>query len=337
MPRRYEGTVGGQPATAELAVARGTVGGGIFYLWRGGPAYELHGTKVLTPLHGRIVGMADQYLAGSWHLARPAGRVLVGYWQDTAGRQRPFVLRESYAHAVRYELQALTLWGGPSGSDYTCLVPHYKRDYLQLLGAVSQALRRQQAPPLARRRRQMRASFPAAEDCEYEVTVRLNDFNLLSYQTVYSSSPFGGRQQYGQTGTLIDLVSGRTLTLASQLRPHYKLALRHLLAQHLLHDAEYTYLNKSGTETWYWADTTRTAADTAANRSLWTWRPYAPFSARDALFTGEGLEVNYWQGSLLSSSVGNADLSALIPYAELRPLVRPGTPLARMLQARGLW
>ena len=28
--------------------------------------------------------------------------------------------------------------------------------------------------------------------------------------------------------------------------------------------------------------------------------------------------------------------TVLSPYAELRPLVRPGTPLARMLAARGL-
>lgn len=28
--------------------------------------------------------------------------------------------------------------------------------------------------------------------------------------------------------------------------------------------------------------------------------------------------------------------SVLIPYRELRPLVRPGTPLARMLKARGM-
>lgn len=30
------------------------------------------------------------------------------------------------------------------------------------------------------------------------------------------------------------------------------------------------------------------------------------------------------------------DFTVLIPYAELRPLVRPSTPLARMLRARGL-
>jgi hypothetical protein len=55
------------------------------------------------------------------------------------------------------------------------------------------------------------------------------------------------------------------------------------------------------------------------------------------VLTSKGLELTYWMGGLSSNYAGSSHDVVLIPYAELRPLVRPGTPLARMLWARGLW
>ena len=51
---------------------------------------------------------------------------------------------------------------------------------------------------------------------------------------------------------------------------------------------------------------------------------------------GAGLEVTY-RASDLYEDVADIGENLFIPYCELRPLVRPGTPLARMLRARGMW
>jgi len=53
------------------------------------------------------------------------------------------------------------------------------------------------------------------------------------------------------------------------------------------------------------------------------------------VFTGDGMELEYPLNSFVEATPLE-DFTVLIPYAELRPLVRPSTPLARMLRARGL-
>jgi hypothetical protein len=50
---------------------------------------------------------------------------------------------------------------------------------------------------------------------------------------------------------------------------------------------------------------------------------------------GTGLEVMY-RASELYEDVADVGEKLLIPYRELRPLVRPGTPLARVLRASGV-
>lgn len=52
--------------------------------------------------------------------------------------------------------------------------------------------------------------------------------------------------------------------------------------------------------------------------------------------TPTGLCAGYSDYALAAYSASYANTTT-IPYAELRPLVRPGTPLARLLAARGLW
>ena len=55
------------------------------------------------------------------------------------------------------------------------------------------------------------------------------------------------------------------------------------------------------------------------------------------MLTSEGLELTYWMGGLAEVGSIYPDQTVLVPYRELRPLMRPGTLLARMLRARGLW
>ena len=63
-----------------------------------------------------------------------------------------------------------------------------------------------------------------------------------------------------------------------------------------------------------------------------------PTEGEALALTGPGLEATYYGGTLFG---GGGPLeprySVRVPYQALSPLVRPGTPLARLLQARGLW
>jgi hypothetical protein len=108
----------------------------------------------------------------------------------------------------------------------------------------------------------------------------------------------------GLDGFLFDLVSGQPLTVESQLRPGYKRPLRCLLARHLPADLVDISLSKY---------------------LLLTTMPDAGMC-----LTWNSLEAVY-EGPIKCGIV-----SISVPHRELRPLVRPGTLLARMLAARGL-
>ncbi|MGI4869608.1 MAG: hypothetical protein ACRYFX_00345 [Janthinobacterium lividum] len=343
-PHRYQGTVGGEPATAELSWTRPDSVTGHFYQWRRGPEYQLE-------YYGRrrgplVLSLSHEYpdrrrQDGTWHLARPLGSVLRGVWVDSAGRRQPVVLHESYAQGVQYEIQALTLTGGQAEPEEYAYggVPSYTQEYLHLLGAAARqpVLRRLQAPSLAVRRRTMRRGYAQDETSYYGINVRLNDFGLLSYDTGYEAYPFGGRRQDKVEGTLVDLRTGRKLLLASQLVADHQPALRRLVAQHLLHDGNSALVKEDSS--WKWEERPAAAAatpDTTYSTSLWTCRDLGPLTD-ELVLTSEGLEMTYWVPALVAGGSISPDYTLLIPYAELRPLVRPGTPLARMLKARGLW
>jgi hypothetical protein len=209
-------------------------------------------------------------------------------------------------------------------------VPYLRQEYLHLRGAAGRrpALRRLQPPPLAVRRQQLRDNYEPDSRTRYSVEVRLNDFNLLSYQTSYMADPFGGRPQPGTKSFLVDLVTGDSLTIASQLRPGYELPLRRLLTAHLLHDYNHEDVD------WEWQQADRPATEQLVDLP----RPEREtLTDEDFLLTGEGLEATYSPFSVYNSPGGMPPASVLIPYAELRPLVRPGTPLARMLSTRGIY
>ncbi|MGI4869609.1 MAG: hypothetical protein ACRYFX_00350 [Janthinobacterium lividum] len=346
MPHRYQGLVGGEPATAELRWMRPDSVTGSFYQWQRGPEYQLAGYGSRRPPF--VFTLSSNYpdygrTDGTWRLTGPLGPMLRGVWVNAAGQRRPFVLRESYASGVRYEVQGLLLSGGKPESGgidgFACAVPSHSRDYLHLVlpPGSSPALRRWQAPPLAVRRRQLRAAYPQDSEGSSSIQVRLNDFGLLSYETDEYERPFGGQPDYEVLGTLLDLRTGQQLDPTNQLVARHRPALRRLVAHHLLHDANFDIINKDHYARWLWEepDAPDAAADTTYSLSLWKQRRLAPLT-NQAVLTAEGLELTYRMGDL--SDAGTApDQTVLVPYAELRPLVRPGTPLARMLKARGLW
>lgn len=345
--RRYVGTVGGKAATALLQWQNPDSITGSFYLHRGGPTYALNAGR--SRAGGMVLELSAEYSNNyapnsQWHLTARPGAVLAGTWRTATGSRR-VVLRESYAGGVQLAIRTLYLRGGESLVDKTddpecTLQPSVSHDFWRLPAGpatVPPALRAVLNPTPAAYRRMLRENLEGDGRTTCSLVVRLNDFGLLSYQTYHESDPYGGRPGYDVRGSLFDLATGRALTMRNQLRPHYELPLRRLIARHLLHDAKFDDTNKAHNQSWDWEKdpNPKVAPDTAFSNSQWLLRDVAPVP-EEIVFTSEGLEVSYWLGSL-GQALGNLHETVLVPYRDLRPLVRPGTPLARMLAARGLW
>lgn len=333
--RRYAGQVGPYQATVQLAWRRPDSVAGIGHLGR--PMRLLHlGTDRHRPYPGRTVLTLVQgepaRAAGTWRLTGWPGPLLTGTWVDARGHRYPLRLREDYTGAVPYDIERLVLQGGKSvawaDDPHDTRVPHHYQEYLHLLGKAGRrpALRRWQAPPLVMRRRQLLAAYER-ERTYAGIEVRLNDHHLLSYQASYLADPYGGRPQPGVKSFLVDLVSGRQLTLASQLRPGYNRPLRRLLTRHLLADPP-----GDRDVPWKWLAETRPGTEPLVELPLGV--PES-LTDEDLLLTDDGLEATF---SSYTAFIYRyvPSVTTLVPYAELRPLVRPGTPLARMLRARGL-
>lgn len=327
--RRYVGTVGGQTATAVLQWHTPDSTQLRFYLHGGGSKYRADDFRqrpgqITIPIYPDY--RIDTLNHGSWTLNGRPGSVLRGFWQK-AGRRTSFQFRENYTDAVRYSLRRHLLLSSSDPEIGSCTTLHYEREFLTLLqpSAVAPPLRRLlHATPAAQRRR-MLASQDAYSDVYRNIDVQLNGFGLFSYENWYSAHPLGGRRQDDYTSTLIDLRTGRVLTIASQLRPGYELSLRRLLTRHLLHDPDFDDYNQGHNVGWDWNDSTLVDLPDLEEPS-----------ADDLTLTPAGLQATYSPVGLLTSWIGPPEI-VLIPYRELRPLVRPGTPLARMLAARAMW
>jgi hypothetical protein len=319
-PRRYVGTVNGQPATAEIS--RGETGllEGRFYFWRSGQEYELYQRARRLP---RVLTLGQA--AGHWQLSQPAGPVLRGTWLNSAGRRAgTFWLRESYQSGARYDIHTLRLTGGLAISPNSCDVPEVDQDFLHLRGPVGQLLQaRALFPAPNSRRQQVRAAHNNETHCGSEVVVLLNDFHLLSYEVQNYDWPFEGSSSFSRQQVLLDLTTGRELSIYKQLRPGYARRRRWLLTMNLLDAPDASAYTIDPFQGWEWV------IDHGRRLPLAP-LPADPASSNTAAYsfctlTAQGLAVYSSREPITS-----------ISYAELRPLVRPGTPLARMLRARGL-
>jgi len=335
---RYVGTVGGQPATAFLQWYHPDSITGSFYLHQRGPEYSLGS---LPSRRGRLrlgVGNDYDYQAGTgeWHLTGRPGPVLRGTWHDTTGHH-PIALRESYTGAVPAELRTLWLHGGEprTHTPQGCAVPGYLKQYLFLPApaAVAPALRRfLHSSPATHRRQMLRELESSDERTTIIYQLVINDFQLLGYRVLhFGKYAVDEHGDYWTDSFLFDLVSGRALTLESQLRPDYDQPLQRLLRQHLLHDSRFAAVNEAHQEAWLWLDD----ADPAGSL------PGLPEHSQNddtqgRFLTATGLECRYPASQMYADNLHRGDVIVRIPYAELRPLVRPGTPLARMLAARGI-
>ncbi len=329
--RRYVGTVGGQPATVLLDWQHPDWPRGRFYLHRGGPEYKL---DHLSRLPRNVLQVSDA--SGEWHLPGRPGATLTGTWRGgPSGRAQAVRLHEDYHDAVRLDIQTWRVSGRYTfttsrGLTYNS-VPTVQWEFMHLANpaSVPPALRPLLSPSPARRRRLLLEKGDIDCSISNELTVRLNDSGLLGYQYYWMVSGIGGSGDADYQHALFDLRAGRWLAPESQLRPGYELELSRLLAQRLLRNK---LLSERTPE---WNPQLRKLLtqehDTLRAATRWV-QQVLP----EPIFTGAGMELECRLDDFIDASY-REHFTVFFSYRELRPLVRPGTPLARMLRTRGLW
>ena len=331
---RYRGTVLGRPAILELTTKWEANPG--YYYCEGAYYYLNSGVShpqliyVFHARQGRGQRAAELPLKLTaddlvWRATQQLGPVLSGTCYSTRGRRLgSFSLRENYAGAVPYELlkEESHDWPGrdrdghPDTSSLTFT-------YLHLLGpdTLRPALARWQCPTPAQRRRARRALAawytPTRTDptlwLDKSLTVTLNEADLLAYYTTQDRAlRITTHGWVTVRNYLLDLRTGQPLHLASQLRPGAQLPLRRLLTHHAQRDTAAHVLD-----------------DFVQGKSK-----LLPLPPEDFLLYPHGCTAYYGPEG---SHDGNASsFEETISWAELRPLLRPDSPLLRLVRARGL-
>lgn len=327
--RRFRGTVGGQPVTVELTIGldktylrkKLTCTGSYYYGQANAGLLDLSAEGAYQPQQPlRLREMTGAKASGVWQAAQVAGPVLVGTWRSPAGKQLPFKLREDYTDgqgrlmAMRYEVLYEDFEGPRCVSRLQKLYPRatLSRSVLHLLGAdtLQPALRRLQCARPAQRRAAakvyMRGDGACCETLEGPL-VEFNDFGLLAFSTGTRHLSYeAGRFDHSSSSTIYDLRGGQELTLNNLLRPGADTLLQRLLTQHLLHDS----LNDG-------------EAGSIARGEEGDQLVVLP---NEVSLSYTGLVCKYGD-----------DASLGVPWRELLPLLRPDSPVARMLRERGLW
>jgi hypothetical protein len=326
---RYRGTIGSLPVTVEVTVAPDAYGahqsltcrGSYFYDRRGQPlSLQAVGYQPQRPLVLReTVYLDEQARTGEWRATQPLGPHLTGTWRSADGRrQLPFLLREDYQGAVRYEVLT-TVRKGPRcpDSDDHINGPYatLSRDFVHLLGpdTLRPGQRRLQCPSPTARRTQVRRAVAECIHLTEWTTISFNGHDLLSVSTSQEEAGFGRpHPSFSGADKVYNLRTGQRVTLAQLLRPGTDSLLLQLLTPRL---AQYVadYFDQP-------------------LRPL-TWEPHLPEGGFG--LGSEGLTFSYWESDGVASwpCVGQ---DVVVPYAELLPLLRPVSPLTPLLRERGL-
>ncbi|MCB2376840.1 hypothetical protein LGH70_04565 [Hymenobacter sp. BT635] len=332
-PRRLRGTIGKQPVTIELDSANSSYTGA-FYYDRSGRWLEvrLDARPGARTLHLCETPAGD--LTGRLRLPAKAPAQLKGTWENADGRhQYPFVLRETYAGAARYEQDLWEMVRYTVRRD-TSYIPLDSAFFHQLYVRVSlpnnpvaeQRLRRALAAPfapelmplyldtlLARRQLQHNGyQFHGVGDVVYNGH---NLFSVLRVSSFQQGPDYHPHEWYD--GTTFDLRTGQRLRLADLLVAGYQ---KRLLA-----------LFRRGLK--------RALAAAPGYGPLGGAAP--PLPVGGFVLAPAGLVFTYDDrdaATLGEPGAGHADrfLEVVLPYEELVPLVRRTGPLAPVLQERGL-
>lgn len=197
----------------------------------------------------------------------------------------------------------------------------FDRQYLRLLGsaAMQPALRYLQCPPPRQRHAALQAALKEAGDCVSNtdgMSVTYNDYGLLVLldygEEYYQGTPHANHRV---DITTYDLRTGEALTLADLLKPGTEHALRQLVTRELRHEME---LDASEVLSQADGDSTTTELPRAG-----------------VGLSAEGLIFQYTDYELGGYAYGQPRVT--IPWVDLLPLLRPTSPVARMLRERGLW
>ena len=332
---RYRGTVGGRPVTVELTVDSTELyqrkglrcQGSYFYERLASGDLQL---KAAEPYRARQPLRLTEGPGGTWQATQPLGPVLTGTWTGPTGRRLPFALREDYQDAVHYELLTHKTKGNACPNTDGDMLPaawapyaHLTQQFLHLLepDTMRPALRRLQCPPPARRRALVRAAaHHAIDDCtdtDKSIRISLNAYGLLALEEgEYVNEYNGTRPHATDHRRLYDLRAGRWLPLEEILLPEAtsRPLLEQLVGRHLLTDyGTSADARRRQDITWQEGDSTRVA-----------------LPRTDVAFTSQGIVLSY------DPYEPNGWAEVSISYLELLPLLRPGTPVARMLHQRGL-
>lgn len=336
--RRYRGTVGNLPVTVELTIGPEYAGDSVrcighYYYDRFGGELSLKASMPWQP--GKPLALAEmveqpdgstQPATAHWQATQPAGPVLTGTWTSATGRQLPFALQEEYDGAVRYEILMETADGETCPTSGDAGGPQYSlqatEHYLHLLGpdTLRPGLRQLQCPVPTQRRAQLQEAL-AGLGCDAERygtgtyrEVTYNANGLLSLVQTDDESLGGPYPSGTNTAYTYDLATGKPYDVRNWLRPDKAGAVAELFDRALRADS-------IGQQ--YAAE--RVAAGSAQRMKLTDLPAFG--------LNSEGLFETL--GNLGAPHVMQR-LPITIAYARLLPYVRPNTPLARLLRARGL-
>jgi hypothetical protein len=242
---------------------------------------------------------------------QPVGPLLTGTY--ALGRWLvPFRVQEDYSDCLRYEIVHEETVGPPIRHGEDTVQASVSREYLHLLGAdtLRLARARMQCPWPAQRERVRQALAQRLESRTHSnqfMDVQLNEANLLAYTLEEREESEGSRYYESHfRQVLYDLRTGRELRLFDQLRPGGRRQLLRLLHQQAM------------------GDTAR-----ARNRDFWRKNGNLPLPDQGFTVTMGGLEAYYAEHE---SELDMHGYSQTIAWAALRPLLRPHSPLHRLLQ-----
>ena len=328
---RYVGRLGTQRVVVELMtnpekydLIQALSGG--YYDARRGKTTELSCAVFYPHRRLRFAAYPADDSTEHWQAQQPLGPWLTGTVRAAGKPHRHFVLREDYHGAVPLAIRSAVMYGRPVVAEFGDrgeagqFTGSYERQYVQLVGsaahrpALQRTLPSRPAQVRARLQQEFRAGEADMANIREWMNVALNNYGILSYSKYISD--FGAGASHPQNiykSWSYDLHNGRRITLASLIKPGSKPALLRLALRYM----DPSYLKDL--QDWY--DNPQEGAESLAYLDLEEVFGLAP----------DGLTL---AAKLGPHSMGPTTI--IIPYAALRPLLRPRTPLNRVLVAQGL-
>lgn len=331
---RYVGTVDGRPVLAEIrlwkalnaqawpdSVWEAELTSSFYYRATGqtdglGSAEWFHPDQWLETYGWHYEGQHDRRRVPILCAEQPPGLPLLTGWYYPDGQAQPVrvQLREDYTDGVRYELlEEASASPDTLDRDGYAVGGSVERVYLHLLGpdTLRPALARLQCPPPAARHRARLARSHAVFKPEFHsayLEVTLNEAELLAY-TYDERHEYEFSRNYDEITRchLLDLRTGRELSLVQQFRPG---SLQRLLTRQALADTALTQ-----------------------HRAYWWSAGHLPLAAARLTIEPTGIRAFYREHE---SEEKQFHYDQYLSWAALRPLLRPGSPLHRLLRVRGL-